>query len=172
MQVGVDVAPPGAGEGEAVVLRASASAVTFQGFLAAYAPQHFRRGAAPGAGVDEDGAGGGDAAEGGPGGEGAADEELSATLMRLAVRQGPPVLWRVFSCAARPKSMWHQPPKRFCVGKLANRAQVLGHVGSSKIPLPKRLDWRARRATGCGCWVRKRCSTSHGRQGALQRRAW
>ena len=131
------MAPPGAAEGEAVVLRASASAVTFQGFLAAYAPQHFRRGAAPGAGADEDGAGGEDAAEGGPGGVGAADEELSATLMRLAVRPGPPVLWRVFSCAARPESLWHQPPNRFCGGKLANRAQVLGHVGSSEIPPAK-----------------------------------
>ena len=84
--------PPGAAQGEAVVLRASASAVTFQGFLAAYAPQHFRRGAAPGAGADKDDAGGEEAAEGGPGGGGAADEELSATLMRLAVRLGQPVL--------------------------------------------------------------------------------
>lgn len=87
------MAPPGTSKEEAIVLRASASAVAFQGFLASYAPQHFRRGAAAGASADDDGASDGDAAEGGPGGEGAADEELSATLMRLAVRWGPRVLW-------------------------------------------------------------------------------
>ena len=87
LQVGADIVPPGTAEMEDVVLRASASAVTFQGFLAAYASQHFRRRASAGASADPDEAGDEDAAGGDSGAEDEdANEELSATLMRLAVR--------------------------------------------------------------------------------------
>ena len=92
MQVSIDVAAPEVG---GVVLRASASAVMFPGFLAAYAPHHFKRSAVAG---DDDAAEGSrcqegretDASTGGGGdGDGVGDEQdaaLSTALMKLAVR--------------------------------------------------------------------------------------
>lgn len=98
LQVSVDVAVPGEPAATRAVLRAAASAVAFPGFLAAYAPEHFRgRGAAAddADGEAADGGGGGkrgadEATEGEGGGSGAAtvstDQALFATLSGLKAR--------------------------------------------------------------------------------------
>ncbi|KAK9828106.1 hypothetical protein WJX81_004990 [Elliptochloris bilobata] len=119
-QVSADVAAPGARKEERAVLRASASAVTFPGFLAAYAAQHFRRSATAvgsgDSGADDGGDGGEDRDDGGE----ESDADLSATLMALAEGE------RVELLAADAQQHFTRPPGRFTEAGLVRALEELG----------------------------------------------